>query len=223
MIISPIWLVFIASLFFPSNSNSGSTDKLNVGDFSHRDLTGWTEKSFVSQTDYTLHINDTVSVLKGHANKSASIFYKAIKIDLQKTPWMHWSWKVSNTYGDINEQEKSGDDYPARVYIVIKTGIFPWNTRALNYVWASSSPKEKIWDNAYTKHAKMIAMQSGTQFVGQWKTETRNIREDIRNILGREIDIIDGIAIMVDADDSQLEATGYFSDIYFTHEKNPEK
>lgn len=184
--------------------------------FSDNDLKGWEEKSFVGHTRYKLVTSDNRTVLEANTQGAASVLYKKMVVDLTKTPWIHWSWKISNTYEGLNEQSKAGDDYPARIYVVYKKGILPWNTRALNYVWSSSMPRLQSWDNAYTKKARMIAIRSGSENTGKWMQEKRNLREDYFKQFGEYIDRIDGVAIMADSDDSGMQATGYFGDIYFT-------
>lgn len=206
----------VATLASIVGSLSASTQTLQLAKFSAGVLQGWEEKSFVGKTDYKLVQHDGRQVLRANTQGTASILYIEKKIDLTKTPWINWSWKISNTYSGLNEQTKKGDDYPARIYAIIKTGFFPWQTHALNYVWSSTTPKNESWKNAYTGNARMIAVESGPENEGTWKQEKRDIREDYYQQFGKRIDRIDGIAIMVDSDDSGLQATSYFGDIYFT-------
>ena len=197
-------------------SLSASAQTLQLAKFSAGELQGWKEKSFVGHTEYKLVTLDGKQVLRANTQGTASILYIEKKIDLTKTPWINWSWKISNIYSGLNEQTKKGDDYPARIYAIVKTGFFPWQTRALNYVWSSTTPENKSWKNAYTSNARMIAVRSGTKSAGQWQQEKRDLREDYYQQFGERIDQIDGIAIMADSDDSGLQATSYFGDIYFT-------
>lgn len=193
-------------------------DKIMIGAFSKAQMNHWAEKSFVGKTEYHLIDDDSGKVLQASTNKSASILYREIEIDLLKTPWLNWSWKISSTYGDINEKNRKGDDYPARIYVVIKTGIFPWNTFALNYVWSSSSPEGDSWKNAYTGNARMLSVQSGEKQIGQWVSERRNILADIQKYIDKDLTSISGVAIMVDSDDTGKQTTSWFGDIYFSTE-----
>ncbi len=197
-------------------SLSASTQRLDIGRFSTHGLQGWEEKSFSGHTRYRLVSHDNSTVLEASTQGAASVLYKKIAIDLTKTPWIHWSWKITGIYEGLNEQSKAGDDYPARLYAVVKKGILPWNTRALNYVWSSSTARGRSWNNAFTKKARMIAVESGAELVGQWVHEKRNIREDYFRQFGEYIDRIDGIALMADSDNAGLQSTSYFGDIYFT-------
>ena len=61
----------------------------------------------------------------------------------------------------------------------------------------------------------MIVTQSGSQRVGEWVTEERNVYEDYKEAFGEEPPNISGIAIMTDTDNTKESATAYFGDIVF--------
>lgn len=199
-------------------SLSGATlaASITVGNFADGNLSGWEEESFVGHTDYQLVTDDNRTVLRAQTDASASGLFREIDVDLNQTPTLNWSWKVSNTYEGNDERRKSGDDYPARVYVVVSGGLLFWRTRAINYVWSSHQPVGTVWDNAYTGNAKMIAVQSGTEKTGQWVTEKRNVRADFKRLFGEEIGEINAVAIMSDSDNAKQSATAWYGDIYFT-------
>lgn len=179
-------------------------------------LSGWTEKRFYGQTQYSITELNGDKVLLAESNNSASALYKKTRINLKKTPYLNWSWLVLKHLGDINERQKEGDDYPARIYVLISGGTFLWKTRVLNYVWSSNQPAGSIWPNAYTNNARMIALQSGSDFIGQWRTEKRNVRDDLRQQFGEDLWYIEGIAVMTDTDNSHGKAFSYYGDLFFS-------
>lgn len=193
-------------------------EQIHIGRFSNHDLSGWKEKSFVGNTQYSLSQEDNKAVLKAHTAGTASGMFHEIDIDLNKTPYLNWSWKIDNTYQGNNERSKDGDDYPARIYVVVSGGLFFWNTRAINYVWSSNQTTGTSWNNAYTNNAKMIAVRSGNGQTGCWLTEKRNVREDLKQLFGEDISKIHGVAIMSDSDDHGQSATAYYGDIFFSDE-----
>lgn len=191
--------------------------KLVIGDFSSGSLEHWESKEFKGQTNYQLTKLDDITVLKAQSTHSASGLFKKQRIDLRKTPVLNWRWRTENRLGNLNEQSKSGDDYAARVYVVVSGGLAFWRTKAINYVWASTSPKGKIWPNAFAgDHAMMIALRSSGDETGSWYTEKRNILADLKQFFGDGIDSIDAVAIMTDTDNARGSATAYYGDIYFT-------
>lgn len=189
--------------------------RITVGDFSSGDLGGWSDKVFKGHTRYSLTTDDGRTVLKAVSRASASGLYKKVHVDLSKTPYLHWSWKIDNTLGNLHERTKHGDDYPARVYVVFSGGIFFWRTQAINYVWSSDQPPGSTWNNAFTDNARMIAVRSGAGQAGQWVSERRNVRRDYRRLFGGEVHTVDAVAIMTDTDNSGKAATAYYGDIYF--------
>lgn len=209
-------LFFLATLVAQSALSTPTEGDVPLDDFADASLEGWSERSFEGNTHYELVEEDGVMVLKGHTRQQASILYKTKEIDLNETPVVNWSWKVDRTYVDINELAREGDDFPARLYVVAKVGFLPWETLAINYVWASELPVGETWSNPFTDKAKMVAVQSGNDHVGQWTSHSRNIAEDFENLFGQTIDEIDGYAVMVDGDNSQAEAIAWFAQIDFT-------
>jgi hypothetical protein len=187
-----------------------------AGRFSAGDLQGWETKAFSGQTQYTLTSDDGRRVLSARSESSASGLVRNIDVDLRKTPYLTWHWKVDNLIKKgADERVKQGDDYPARVYVIVSGGFAFWNTRSINYVWSSSQPVETVWPNAFTDRNLMVAVQSGTENLGRWVVQKRNVREDFKRYLGIEVDEINAVAIMTDTDQTGSTVTGSYGDITF--------
>ena len=212
----------LCSLIFATSVFAGEqilNTKLSIGNFSNGSLTGWKTKEFKGQTQYQIVKIDNARVLKADSKAAASGLFYEQRIDLQKTPIMNWRWRIENRLGNIDEQTKSGDDFAARVYVVVSGGLVFWNTKAINYVWASTSPKDRTWPNPFAgDHAMMVAIRSSNDKTGTWYTEKRNIRADLKQLTGEDIPYIDAVAIMTDTDNAKGKATTYYGDIYFTAE-----
>jgi len=200
----------IASLPCLAQSN------IDVANFSSSGLNGWEPHSFSGTTEYSLIQENNKTRLKASSKGAASGLVKKQQIDLHKTPFLNWQWKVDSTLYRLSETFKEGDDFAARIYVVIDGGIFFWRTLALNYVWSSGQKQNSLWDNPFTSNAKMLAIESGNEFKGQWKTEKRNVRQDLIKAFGNDVRFIDAIAIMTDTDNSGQSATAYYGDIYFS-------
>ncbi|WP_455217467.1 DUF3047 domain-containing protein [Kaarinaea lacus] len=196
--------------------SSYADQNIMVGAFSQSDLSGWEEKSFKGNSVYELTGSGNQTFLRASTDGMASGMFREVAIDLTKTPWINWSWRVENTFRNNNERTKEGDDYAARVYVVVSGGLFFWKTRAVNYVWSSHEPAGSIWSNAYTENARMVAVRSGDQQVGQWQTERRNVREDLKALFEEDITRIDAVAVMIDGDNTGQSAVSYFGDIFFS-------
>ena len=177
---------------------------------------GWKEKEFAGRTAYTPL--PEAGLLMAESRGAASGLFHEKTVDLRRTPWLNWSWKVENVLSGVDERAKSGDDYPARIYVVAKGGLAFWKTKALSYVWSSTEPKEAVWPNAFTANAAMIAVQSGPGRVGELVKEKRNIREDWKKAFGEDIAEIDAVAIMTDTDNSGQSARAWYGQPSFSKE-----
>jgi len=179
----------------------------------------WEEKSFVGHTRYRVTVEDGVETIEGEARASASLYYRRQPIDLTRTPVLHWRWKVSTVYGgDFDERTKAGDDYPARLYVAVKTGFFPWQTRAINYVWSSKQPLGATWPNAYTDKTQMVAVAAGADDLGRWRAQQRDVVADFKRYFDLDVTELAGYAVMVDGDNTGNGATAWFTDIHFAAE-----
>ena len=202
---------------------------------------GWKPLTFARIDRHTRYDlvkeNDTV-VLRARSEASASGLTREMRIDPREYPIMRWRWKVENLLAKSDLLRKSGDDYPARLYIAFEYepdkvgftrraqyaigralyGDIP--IAALNYVWDGKAPAGTFADNAYTDFAKMIVVRSGAAAVGTWVEEERNVYEDYRKAFGEEPPMIKGIAVMTDTDDTGESATAWYGDIVF-HRASP--
>ena len=159
-------------------------EKLLIGRFSAGDLQDWQTKSFMGETHYTFDNQSGQPALFADSRGTASGLYREIRVDLQRTPWLNWSWRVNKVLSGLDERTKAGDDYPARVYVVVSGGAAFWKTRSLVYVWSSNQPVGATWNNPYTSNARIMALRSATKDAGRWVNEKRNIRADFRQLFG---------------------------------------
>lgn len=211
--LTTLFLSFSCQIYAADNNN------LRIGDFSEGKLSNWIVKEFSGKTEYRI-VNDNEDnknkVLKATTSNAASGLFIEKSIDLQKTPYLHWSWRTEKLYSNLDESTKQGDDFVARIYIVLDGGIFFWKTRALNYVWSSTFRQGQAWPNPFTANATMVAVESGEKNLGKWLQYSRDVRKDLKLFLGKEVRYIDGIALMTDSDNAGQQATTYYGDIYFS-------
>lgn len=186
--------------------------EIKLGDFSAGDIEGWEEKSFLGHTKYELVENAGRKVLKATSQGAASGLFKEVEIDLKKYPILRWSWKVEGVIAGGDALTKSGDDYPARVYMVFPAFFF-WNTQGINYIWANKLPQNKAVPNAFADQVIMLAVESGPQKADQWLSEERNVYEDYKRLFGEEPPPLGAVAIMTDTDQTGGQAVAYYGDI----------
>ncbi len=195
-------------------------DVLTIGLFSQGNLSNWEKKEFVGETLYSQVLLGDKKVLKAISQNSASGLIKKMTVDLNKTPYLNWQWRIENRlFGSYDEKEKAGDDYAARLYIIISGGLAVWNTKAINYVWSKHSQKGESWPNAFAKkNSMMIALRSSGAPLSEWLVERRNIKEDFKIFFGKDIQYIHAISLMSDTDNTKNRVTAYYGDIFFSSE-----
>lgn len=194
----------------------GAMDTLPVARFSRDGLSGWETQIFVRETDYRIVRKGHRQVLCAHSMRSASGLTRTIEVDLQKTPYLNWSWKVDRVSHGMDEQSKSGDDFAARIFVTSRPALFD-TTHALSYVWSADIPLGSVWSSPFAgDRIRMIAARSGDTSAGNWIHEKRNVRKDFTGAFGLDIRYISGVALMTDSDNSQSEARACYGDIYFS-------
>ena len=180
----------------------------------------WEHKSFVGNTAYSVVYDEQIQqkVILANSSQSASGLFFEKKIDLNKTPFLSWSWRVEKFPTVNNEKTKSGDDFAARIYVVTQDGWTFLSTKAISYVWSSQAHTNDVWPNPFTKSSAMMLAVRGVEDGSGWVTEKRNIKADLQKLFGKEIRYIKAIAIMTDTDNSKSSATSYYSNIRLTQE-----
>lgn len=237
------WLMPVLVWVFlsPSGATDDTPTVLEVGRFStsrpgsaHTD--GWKALAFKkipTPTAYELVVDADTVVVKATSNGAASGLIKDVTINPTVFPIVRWRWKVGNILSRSDVTRKSGDDYPARLYITFEYDPAKVSFRkklkyqagralfgdipiaALNYIWDSKTAVGTIVDNAYTDFAKMIVVESGAAKVGEWVEESRNVYEDYKQAFGEDPPVINGVAIMTDTDNTKERAVAYYGDIRF--------
>ncbi|MGR5065117.1 DUF3047 domain-containing protein [Photobacterium sp. DNB22_13_2] len=224
-IIIPMPILLRLTLLFFS-CGASATFELPVAQFEHETLSTWKVKHFQGRTQYVQIRLDGQRVLKASSNNSATIITKRIRIDLEETPYLNWSWRVENQLNGINETTKDGDDYAARIYLATGTNMLSSSSRAINYVWSSNQPRFSRWSNAFAgEKVQMMAIRGVADGVSQWQNEKRNVYQDFINMFGdkgseqknrKAYRYLTGIAIMTDTDNSGQAVTAFYGDIFFS-------
>ncbi len=223
-----------------------SPQDIHVGQFSQNQPgralpPGWQPLTFTSipnHTQYELVSDNGIVVVRATTQDSSSGLTREMPIDPKTHPIVQWRWKVKNVFKKGDATSKSGDDYPARLYITFeydsqKVGFFEKikfealkllygqypPVGAISYIWASKSPLGADLPNAYTDHVHMFVVQSGPKNLNKWLTEERNVYEDYKKAFGEEPPAITGVALLTDSDNTKESAVAYYGDIVFKHRR----
>jgi len=72
----------------------------------------------------------------------------------------------------------------------------------INYIRDNRLPPGTALDNACPARAKMIVVESGSDRVGQWVAEQRDVHAGYKRLVGAAPPPIAGVAVMTDTDDT---------------------
>ena len=200
-------------------SSIGYTNEVKVFDFTETELAGLEIRKVRgadNKTVYTVGSNENGNFLKAVADNAASGLGKEIKIDLNKTPFINITWKIEQDLPGIKENTKKGHDFAARVFAVKKTGATPLSNRAINYVFSSNNNVGMNWPSPYTKKSIDNVLATTKDNLNEWVTVKANVKEDFKRFHNLDVNQLDGLAIMVDTDNSKMKAISYFQNIYFS-------
>jgi len=208
-------IIILVSLTFLSSANS---EKINIFDFTEKELKTLKVKKVKGETTWSLGFNENGNFIKAESEGKGSGLGKEVKINLLKTPFINITWKVEKGLSGIVENTKKGHDYAARVFVIKKTGSTPLSNRAINYVFSSNNDVGVNWPSPYTKKSIDYVLSTTKDNLNTWVTVKANVKEDFMRLLGIDVSEISGVAIMTDTDNSKLKAISYYQDIYFSEE-----
>lgn len=179
-------------------------------------FSSWKTQSFKGQTHYRLADVQGRQAVCGRADGTASALYFALDSAISADSVIRWSWFVETPLQISNEQSKQTDDYAARIYVVFDSGWTKLRAKALNYVWTSGLSTGSRWDNPYAGRVKMISVADANSPTGQWVSFERPIGQEILQHFGELPKTLDGIAIMVDGDNTGQAAASCVAQISIT-------
>ena len=102
------------------------------------------------------------------------------------------------------------------VFVIKKTGATVLSNRAINYVFSSNNGVGFNSPSPYTKKSidNVLATTKGN--LDKWITVKSNVKDDFKKFHDLDVNQLDGLAIMVDTDNSKMKAISYFQNIYFS-------
>ncbi len=115
-----------------------------------------------------------------------------------------------------NACQKSTDDEAAQVYVAWLRSPEAVRSRIIGYVWDSTAPAGTICKSQKTSTVTYIVLRSGSDELGKWITERRNVVEDFRKIYGEAPDNFTALSLGIDSDDTRSSAESFIGPIVFT-------
>lgn len=218
--ISALFLALFVYLSIPVQGSCAAEGELKWFPFNREDaLKEWKEKVFRGRVFYEVNPGEPQGYLFAKSDRASSGLYYQISFSPKKYPYISWSWKIGrfpSKAENANKGKKSWierDDYAVRVYVIFPAFIFT-NTKCIEYVWSEDMPKGEVLTSPFYGNIKLLVLESGSEKVGEWVLEERNIMDDYRLAFGNSPQAAVGaIALMTDADNTQSSSEGYYAGI----------
>jgi hypothetical protein len=135
---------------------------------------------------------------------------KGVDVDLTKTPVIEWEWNVKTLprQGDVRTKI---NDQGARVMGVFGPRLKP---TILGYVWDTKAPV-KTEVRTESPERWLIVVRSGSDGLGQWHGESRNIAQDYARLFGRKTPDLLAVGVESHSEDANHESEAMFGRLRF--------
>jgi hypothetical protein len=141
------------------------------------------------------------------------VIFKKVEWDTEQYPILSWRWRVGSWATGSTVKESRKEDSSAAVYVSFKSGI---KNYVIKYIWGVTDPV----DTGYSKgkwnpggSLEAVIIRSGGE-LGQWITETRNIREDYKKLYKKDppSKTATGIGVLTEGDGTQTVPQADYDD-----------
>ncbi len=177
------------------------------------------------------------TVLSARADGTSTAMQCEVQIDLGRTPWLQWQWRVDALVPGARIDDEARDDSPARLVLAFRaapqsltlgdlmffeqvelfTGQRLPNTSLL-YVWDPELPIGTVARYARTGRIRYFVVESGPARLGQWVTYRRNVVADFNAAFNELPGPITSVGVLTDSDDMRSTAEALYGDISFLSE-----
>ncbi|MCX7983191.1 MAG: DUF3047 domain-containing protein [Syntrophales bacterium] len=150
---------------------------------------------------------------------------RPLNVDIREYRFLNWTWRAVKLPEGGDVRRPGADDQALQIYIALSPIGFPqkFNTPVLTYLWDNEAPRGTVvrGTSPLTKYVRYLIVRNGSDELGQWITEKRNIYEDYRSIFrdvknGEPVGPTQGIRIYINSQHTGSSAEGYIGNIYFS-------
>jgi len=185
-----------------------------------------------SQTKYTTTTKDGRAATAAVAEQSASMWRRTLVLAPTELAEVSFSWWVPSVTAHASVADADHEDAAARVLFAFdgdhqrlsgRTRMLFELAHALSgekppyatlmYVWDSSAPVGSVIINPRTDRVRKIVLDSGSNFLEQWRDHRRDLLADFRLAFGEEPGTLLSMALMTDTDNTRSVVRAWYGDI----------
>lgn len=183
-------------------------------------------------TQYRRVIHDGRPSWHAHAEQSASLWRKPLKLEPAGIVGIEWSWWVDGLLPEADLTDIGLGDAPARLVfgfdgdeqrLSARNRMMFELARALSgeappyatlmYVWDNRLPVGTVIVHPRTDRIRKLVVESGAAHLRQWRHYRRDLRADFRQAFGEEPGPLLDVAYMTDADNTASRAQAWYGDL----------
>lgn len=141
---------------------------------------------------------------------------KEFSFDIRKRPYITWKWKATRLPkgGDVRKRET--DDQAGQIYVLFPRFPSMINTRSMGYIWDAAAPAGTAGTSTAYSKMKYVVLQSGTDRLGQWIRETRNVYEDYKKYFQENPPEVGAVLLYINTQHTRSSAEIFYGDIFFS-------
>lgn len=182
-------------------------------------LAEWDKPVHFGTGDWKVVDDGAHQAVKLRTESSSFALEKSVTVDLRKTPYLEWEWKVTVPPAAGNFSSPDTDDQAAQLLVVFPKTFFE-RRKVISYIWDPTAPQGTIGTAAgpIYLNVKAIVVESGAQQIGNWLTEKRNVVEDYRMLFGESPEQAVAIRMQINSQHTKSVAETFWRTIRFTSE-----
>lgn len=216
----------------PAGSDSTAATEAPIGRLDA--FAGWEVRHFPGkrQTQYHRERLDGRDALRAEADRSVSMFRRAVRLEAAALGSIRFSWRVPRSIDGADLRSRDTEDSPVRLVLAFDgdTVRLPMRDRlmfelaqavtgeappyaTLMYVWDNQAAEGSVIPSNSTSRIQKIVVDSGPTALGRWRDHERRIADDFRRAFGEEPGPLIGVGVMTDTDNTGKRVRAWYGPI----------
>ncbi len=177
---------------------------------------GWSLKEFAGKARLKVEKVGPLFAIHLSSDRASFGLHKDISVDVTQFPYLSWAWRVDQLPPKGDVRQKDTDDQAAQLYVVFPRFPAMVRSQIIGYVWDSTAPGGTVLNSPTNRMAKIIVLRSGTERLGQWVLESRNVLEDFRRLFGDPPPKVGKLSLLINSQNTKSSAESWFAGLVFT-------
>jgi hypothetical protein len=182
-------------------------------------LAEWDKPVHFGTGDWSVVEDGAAQAIKLRTESSSFALEKSITVDLGRTPYLEWEWKVTVPPAGGDFSSPDTDDQAGQLLVVFSKAFFE-RRKVISYIWDPTAPKGTMGAGAgpIYLNVKAVVVESGADRIGRWVIVKRNVVDDFRALYGEVPERAVAIRLQINSQHTKSVAEAYWRTIRFASE-----